>query len=144
MTFTPRVKIALLATAIVIFFLVVLLVVLPTVLVNRPDAKAAIQRYLSAAIGGEVGFDQVKLTLFPRVCATVGRPRLNMPDKVSAQAVEIDVCLKLLPLLRGQVAADSIKLQSPEIHLPIARSIPPPAAQVFPTRACCWRGWPTW
>jgi len=43
-----------------------------------------------------------------------------MPDKVSAQAVEIDVCLKLLPLLRGRVAADSIKLQSPEIHLPIA------------------------
>jgi hypothetical protein len=120
MTFTPRVKIALLATTIVIFFLVVLLVVLPTVLVNRPDTKAAIQRYLSAAIGGEVGFDQVKLTLFPRVCATVGRPRLDLPDKVSARATEIDICLKLLPLLGGRVVADSIQAQSPEIHLPIS------------------------
>jgi hypothetical protein len=129
MTFSPRVKIALLATVIAVFFLVVLLVVLPTVLVNRPDTKAAIQRYLSAAIGGEVGFDQVKLTLFPRVCATVGRPRLDLPDKVSARATEIDVGLKLLPLLRGRVVLDAVKLRSPEIRLAVA---PPDTAGAGP------------
>jgi hypothetical protein len=120
MAFTPRIKIALLAASVAAFFLVVLLVVLPTVLVNRPETRAALQQRLGAMLGGEVAFDRVKLTLFPRLCATVGHPRLVMPDKVSARAAEIDVCLRLLPLLRGQVMADTIKVQSPEIHLPIA------------------------
>jgi hypothetical protein len=120
MAFTPRVKIALLVASVAAFFLVVLLVVLPTVLVNRPETRAALQQRLGAMLGGAVAFDRVKLTLFPRVCATVGHPRLDMPDKVSARAAEIDVCLRLLPLLRGQVMADSIKVQSPEVHLPIA------------------------
>ncbi len=120
MAFTPRVKIALLSASVAAFFLVVLLVVLPTVLVNRPETRAAVQQRLSAMIGGEVAFDTIKLTLLPRFCATVGHPRLEMPDKRSARAAEIDVCIKLLPLLRGRVVADSIKVQAPEIHLPTA------------------------
>ena len=120
MAFTPRVKIALLSASVAAFFLVVLLVVLPTVLVNRPEIRAALQQRLSAMIGGELAFDMIKLTLLPRLCATVGHPRLDMPDNVSARAVDIDVCIKLLPLLRGRVVVDSIKVQAPEIHLPIA------------------------
>src|SRR5512143_664022 len=120
MALTPRVKIALLAAAIVAFFLVVLLVILPTVLVNRPETRAALQQRLSVLLGGEVAFDQVKLTLFPKVCATIGHPRLDLPGQVSARAAEIDLCLKLLPLLRGRVMADSIKAHSPEFHLPAA------------------------
>mgnify|MGYP001065736702 CR=1 FL=1 len=107
MAFPPRVKIALLAASVAAFFLVVLLVALPTVLVNRPETRAALQQRLGAMLGGEVAFDRVQLTLFPRPCATVGRPRLEMPGKVSARAAEIDVCLKLLPLLRGRVTADA-------------------------------------
>jgi hypothetical protein len=120
MAFPPRVKIALLAASVAAFFLVVLLVALPTVLVNRPETRAALQQRLGAMLGGEVAFDRVQLTLFPRLCATVGRPRLDMPDQVSVRAAEIDVCLKLLPLLRGRVTADAVKVQSPEIHLPVA------------------------
>jgi hypothetical protein len=120
MAFTPRVKIALLAASILAFFLVVLLVVLPTALVNRPETRAALQERLGALVGGEVAFGRVKITLFPRVCATAGQPRLNRPDNVSARAAEIDVCLKFLPLLRGRVVADSIKVQSPEVQMPIA------------------------
>jgi hypothetical protein len=119
MAFTPRVKIALLAASIVAFFLVVILVILPTVIVNRPETRAALQKRLGAMLGGEVAFEMVKLSLFPRVCVTVDHPRLDMPDKVSARAVELDVCLKFLPLLRGRVVADSIRVQAPEIHLPI-------------------------
>jgi hypothetical protein len=120
MAFPPRVKIALLAASVAAFFLVVLLVALPTVLVNRPETRAALQQRLGAMLGGEVAFDRVQLTLFPRPCATVGRPRLEMPGKVSARAAEIDVCLKLLPLLRGRVTADAVNVRSPEILLPLA------------------------
>jgi len=124
MAFTPRVKIALLAGSVLAFFLVVLLVVLPTVLINRAETRAALQHRLGAMLGGEVSFDRVKLTLFPRICAAVGHPRLELPEQVSARAAEIDVCLKFLPLLRGRVEADSIKVQSPESRLPIAPSDP--------------------
>lgn len=124
MAFTPRVKMALLAALVLAFFLAVLLVVLPTVLVNRPDIRAALQQRLGAMLGAEVAFDRVTLTLFPKICATVSRPRLDSPEGVSARAAEIDVCLKLLPLLRARVMADTIKVQSPEIRLPIAPAGP--------------------
>lgn len=120
MAFSPRVKIALLAAAILAFFLVVLLVILPTVIINKPETRAALQQRLGALLGGKVACDQVKLSLFPRVCATIGHPRLDLPGKVSARAAEFDLCLKLLPLLRGRVVADAIKAKSPEISLPIA------------------------
>jgi hypothetical protein len=120
MALTARVKIALLAAAILAFFLAVLLMVLPTVLVNKAETRAALQQRLSALLGGEVTFEQVKITLFPRVCATIGHPRIDLPGKLSARAAEFDLCLKLLPLLRGRVVADSIKAQSPEIHLPVS------------------------
>jgi hypothetical protein len=132
MTFSPRAKIALLATAIAIFFLVVILVVLPTVLVNRPETKAAIERYLGAAVGGRIGFEQVKLSLFPQVCAAVSRPRLNIPGRLSAGAAEIDLCLKLLPLLRGRVVAEAVKVQSPEILMPMAPIDSADSSLVFP------------
>jgi hypothetical protein len=109
-----------LAALVLAFFLAVLLVVLPTVLVNRPDIHMALQQRLGAMLGAEVAFDRVTLTLFPRICATVSHPRLDTPEGVSARAAEIDVCLKLLPLLRARVMADAIKVQSPEIRLPIA------------------------
>jgi hypothetical protein len=124
MAFTPRAKIALLAAWVLAFFLAVLLVVLPTVLVNRPDIRAALQQRLGAMLGAEVAFDRVTLTLFPKICATVSRPRLDSPEGVSARAAEIDVCLRLLPLLRARVMADTIKVQSPEIRLPIAPAGP--------------------
>jgi len=121
MTLPPRVKLALVAVAILLFLLVAFIVVLPGILLNHPDARAAIQHHLSTALGGEIGFDRVKLRLFPWVCATVEHPRLDVPDRVSAQAEEIHLCLKFLPLLTGRVVLDSVKAQSPEIHLPIAR-----------------------
>jgi hypothetical protein len=120
MVLARRSKLALLAAGLLLFFVGVLLVLLPTVIVNRSETKAAIERYLSAAGGGQVRFEWVKLILFPRVCATAGDVRLEMPAQVSARAVEIDVCLKLLPLMRGKVVADSVKVQSPVIHLPVA------------------------
>jgi hypothetical protein len=132
MTFTPRFKSALLAAAILFFFLGVLLVVLPTVLVNRPETHAAIRRYLGAATGAEVGFDQLSLTLFPRIRASAGHPRLDVPQGVSARALEIDVCLKLLPLLRGQVVADVIQVRSPDILLPLAPIDSAAGGPVFP------------
>jgi hypothetical protein len=132
MAVTLRIKIVLLAVVLVAFFLSVLLVALPAVLVNAPQIQAALQQHLGARLGGEVAFDRITLSLFPRVCATVGHARLNRTDGVSAQAAEIDVCVKLLPLLLGRVMAETITLKSPEIHLPTAPSYSMPGDSGFP------------
>lgn len=120
MAFPPRVKLALLAAALLLFLLGVLLVVLPTVLVNRPEARAAIQRYVQAAWGAEVSYDRIQLSLLPRACATVDHPRLVLPGAAAARAAAVDLCLKLLPLLRGRLVADAVRAESPEVVLSIA------------------------
>jgi hypothetical protein len=119
MALTGRAKIAMLAVGLVLFFLSVALLVLPTVLVNRPDTRAAVARSLGAALGGSVDFDRLALSLFPRPCVTAAGVRLELPERAAGRAAQIDICLRLLPLLRGRVAVDSARVRSPDVVLPL-------------------------
>ncbi len=119
MRLTLRVKITVLVAALFLFFIVVLLVVLPTVLINRADIKAALQQRLNATLGVEVTFDRVELTLIPRICATIDNPRLSLPGDRSIRVKEINLCLKFLPLLRGEFTLSTVRAQSPEIIMPV-------------------------
>ena len=130
MALTRRSKIAVLSTGLVLFFLGVALVILPNVLVNRPETKAAVARYLGDALGGAVGFERLTLSLFPRPCVTARDVHLDLPERLAGRAVEIDICLKLLPLLQGRVAVDSARLRAPELLLPF--SAPGPGAGLAP------------
>jgi hypothetical protein len=131
MALTSRAKRLLQATAALFCLLGVLVVWLPTVWINRPEARNAIQRYLGSAIGGTIAFGRIKLSIFPRICASVEHPRLDLPDQVTARAAEIDLCLQLLPLLRGRVLADSAHIRFPEIDL-TASGMPAPAFRPHP------------
>ncbi len=126
MALTSRAKRLLPAAAALFCLLAVLVVWLPTVWINRPEARDAIQRYLGTAIGGTIAFGRINLSIFPRICASVEHPRLDLPDQVTARAAEIDLCLQLLPLLRGRVLADSVHIRFPEIDL-TASEMPIPA-----------------
>jgi len=118
MALTRPAKTALLGAAAALLLLGVVLAVLPTVLINRPAAKAAVERHLGAALGGSVEFERVELSLFPRVRATAADVRLEVPDRVSARVGEIHLGLGLLPLLRGRLVVDTARVQSPDIVLP--------------------------
>jgi len=131
MALTSRAKRLLPASAALFCLLAVLVVWLPTVWINRPEARDAIQRYLGTAIGGTIAFGRINLSIFPRICASVEHPRLDLPDQVTARAAEIDLCLQLLPLLRGRVLADSVHIRFPEIDLTVSE-MPVPAAHPHP------------
>jgi hypothetical protein len=120
MALTRAAKIAVLSTGLVLFFLGVALLILPNVLVNRPETKAAVARYLGDALGGAVGFEGLRLSLFPRPCVTARDVHLDLPERLAGRAVEIDICLKPLALLQGRVAVDSARLRSPELLLPFS------------------------
>jgi hypothetical protein len=79
MALTSRAKRLLLAAAALLFLLTVLVVWGPTIYVNRPETRDAIQRYLSTAVGGTIAFDRINLSIFPRICASVENPRLDLP-----------------------------------------------------------------
>jgi hypothetical protein len=136
MALTRRAKIAVLSAGLVLFFLGVALVALPNVLVNRPQTKATLARYLGESLGGAVGFERLALSLFPRPCVTARDVRLDLPERLAGSAAEIDICLKLLPLLQGRVAVDSARLRSPDILLPFgtARLGADPAPKPNPRR----------
>ena len=75
MKLSGRLKLTLLAGALALFFLAVLVGVLPSVLVNRPETRDLIRGHAAEALGGEVDFGAIRLSLLPRVCATVDAPR---------------------------------------------------------------------
>ncbi len=130
MKLSGRLKLTLLAGALALFFLAVLVGVLPSVLVNRPETRDLIRRHAAEALGGEVDFGAIRLALLPRIRASVAAPRAATADGIRFSAEEISVSLQFWPLLHGRVEPDAVSLQAPVVRLPIA---PVPAGEGPPS-----------
>ena len=130
MKLSGRLKLTLLAGALALFFLAVLVGVLPSVLVNRPETRDLIRRHAAEALGGEVDFGAIRLALLPHIRAIVAAPRAATADGIRFSAEEISVSLQFWPLLYGRVEPDAVSLQAPVVRLPVA---PVPAGEGPPS-----------
>ena len=130
MKLSGRLKLTLLAGALALFFLAVLVGVLPSVLVNRPETRDLIRRHAAEALGGEVDFGAIRLALLPHIRASVAAPRAATADGIRFSAEEISVSLQFWPLLYGRVEPDAVSLQAPVVRLPVA---PVPAGEGPPS-----------
>jgi hypothetical protein len=94
--------------------------------------RSAIERFASALTGRDVHIDgKLSLTLLPRPQLTATRIAIAGPDNevISARALALDISLPAL--LRGQLAAQTLDLDSPVIAFPWPlpggpRSVAPP------------------
>src|SRR5262252_2105431 len=76
------------------------LLILPKFL-DAPAVEAEIQRRVSAAVGGEFGWKDLEVKIFPLPHAALHEVRLEIPGSVSARVEQADVYLQLWPLFRG-------------------------------------------
>ncbi len=102
------------------------LVLTAPILIDTPAVKDAIRQRLEEDLGGRLSFERIELSLFPRPCAVVRRADLRLPRQTSLRVAALNVCPRLLPLLRGRFEPDSVRLESPDLEwtMPPSASAP--------------------
>ncbi len=102
--------------AIVLAAVLAVLLLGPT-LVDRPAVQAEIQQRLSKALQGQVTWEALDVALFPAPHGELRKLRVEIPDKLGATADQVDVYLRLWPLLRGRAEISSLSLKKPGIRI---------------------------
>ena len=96
---------------------IALVVLLAPAYIDRPAVQAGIQQRLSQALQGQVAWEALEIGLFPAPHGELRKLRVEVPGKVSASADEVNVYLRLWPLLRGRAEISSLTLKKPSIRV---------------------------
>ena len=105
------------AVGAIVLAAVVAALLLGPALVNRPAVQAEIQQRLSKALQGQVTWETLDVALFPAPHGELRKLRVEVPEKLAASADNVNVYLRLWPLLRGRVEIASLTLKKPSIRL---------------------------
>lgn len=100
-----------------LLLLAVALLVLGDWLLGTPAVKAAVQQRVSAALGGQIAWQDLDLHLLPAPHGELRKVRIEIPDAVSLRAEQVDAYLRLWPLLRGQVEIASFSVSRPQVRV---------------------------
>jgi len=96
------------------------LIALVPVLIDARAVQAELQRRLSAALGGQVSWQELDVRLLPAPRGELRGLKVDIPGKLGASAEEVNVYLRLWPLLRGQPEVSSITIERPRIRVTAA------------------------
>jgi AsmA family protein len=122
MALTPRMRSALRWTGIVLGVLVVI-VVLTLALIDGDSMKGPIERYASAKAGRTVSIGKLEVHAWSWTPSAtveglkVGNPKWEKARRPMAQVERLNVQLKLLPLLKGDVILPRVELIRPTLYL---------------------------
>jgi uncharacterized protein involved in outer membrane biogenesis len=105
----------------IVFLVVVVTVAVLAATFNVNQYRGSIQSQLERRLGRSVSLGEMSLSFFPprfRVqnLAISDDPRFS-PDAPFVKAQELDVAVKLIPLLHKQFEIDSLSLQRPSVNL---------------------------
>ena len=106
------------AVGAIVLAAVLAVLLLGPALVDRPAVQAEIQQRLSKALEGQVTWEALDVALFPVPHGELRKLRVEIPDKLGATADQVDVYLRLWPLLRGHAEISSMTLKKPGIRIP--------------------------
>jgi AsmA-like C-terminal region len=98
----------------------VALIALVPLLIDARAVQAELQRRLSAALGGQVSWQELDVRLLPAPRGELRGLRVDIPGKLHATADGVNVYLRLWPLLRGEPQIASVALQRPQVRVTAA------------------------
>jgi uncharacterized protein involved in outer membrane biogenesis len=93
------------------------LIALIPVLVDARAVQGELQRRLSAALGGQVSWQELDVRLLPAPRGALRGLRVDIPGTLGASADAVNVYLRLWPLLRGQPEVSSVTIERPSIRV---------------------------
>ncbi len=97
--------------------------------INTGSIKQKIQAAITEQIDGQVDFQAIDLSYFPRPAIELRQVSLKIPDKVQGTIAALRLAPALYPLLRGELRLARIELDSPQLNLkrPEKKAAEPPA-----------------
>ncbi|HET9352221.1 MAG TPA: hypothetical protein VFO02_12935, partial [Burkholderiales bacterium] len=93
-------------------------------LIDARAVQAELQRRLSAALGGQVSWQELDVRLLPAPRGELRGLRIELPGKLDASADEVNVYLRLWPLVRGQPEVSSVTIERPSVRVTSAGDTP--------------------
>ncbi|MDH4204737.1 MAG: AsmA family protein, partial [Desulfobacteraceae bacterium] len=112
-------KISLWITACFIFCaaLIFILILSSDKLINQKQISDKIQAGVSEAINGQVAFQRIHFSFFPRPQVVVQQCRFSIPETIKGTIASLSIYPKLLPLIMGKFQNSKITLNTPDIEI---------------------------
>ena len=103
----------------VLLALVLLFFLLAPKLINlEPLRQKAIAGFYEKT-GGQIDYQQVDLSFFPRPCAIIHEAKMSIPEKGEGTVESIHIYPRLLSLLKGQIRMAELRVQGPDFTIPL-------------------------
>jgi uncharacterized protein involved in outer membrane biogenesis len=83
-------------------------------LINIGPIRERVLTELSQMVGGEVAFQRVDLSFFPRPEVDIHQVSLSIPEITSGTLKVLHAYLKIWPLLKGKVQLGGLKIEGPD------------------------------
>ena len=92
------------------------LFVLTPIEIRSEAVRNFLETKLADALGGRFSYERLRVSLFPRPCASVLGVAFAKDPNLAVTAAEVTVCPQLLPLLRGEFRPARIRAHAPDIR----------------------------
>ncbi len=90
-------------------------------LINQKQIIDKIQAGVSEAINGQVVFQRINVSFFPRPQIVLQQCSFSIPETIKGTIVSISITPKLLPLIMGEFQNSGITLNTPDIEIYLDR-----------------------
>ncbi|MGB5990888.1 MAG: AsmA-like C-terminal region-containing protein, partial [Desulfobacterales bacterium] len=101
--------------------LIFILILSSDKLINQKQILDKIQSGISEAINGQVTFERVHVSFFPRPQLVVQQCRFSIPETIKGTVVSLSISPKLLPLIVGKFQNSRMTLNTPDIEIYLNR-----------------------
>ncbi|MBI5577961.1 MAG: AsmA-like C-terminal domain-containing protein [Deltaproteobacteria bacterium] len=92
------------------------LLVLTPIEIRSEAVRSFLETKLADALGGRFSYERLRVSLFPRPCASVLGVAFTKGPSLAVAVAELTVCPQLLPLLRGELRPARIRALAPDIR----------------------------
>lgn len=100
----------LIKSLLVFSFLIVVVVVFTPSLINLEMVKENIKKSVSTDIGGQITYQHLKLSYFPRPHVVIHNAKISIPDSFTINIQWMRIYPKILPLFRGSLEFAVVRL----------------------------------
>jgi hypothetical protein len=102
---------------IILALLLTLTVVAPRV-INLESIKGQIQAEFTKTAGGDLDFERMDLSFFPRPRVIIRWATVEIPERARGTLRSLKICPEILPLFRGRLRVAKVSVEVPDFELP--------------------------
>jgi len=99
------------------FILLLAAVLIVPRIIDRGSMGDNLRSEVSKLVNGVFDFKRIDLSLFPMPHVLLADAMLNLPQRITASALVIEVFLEILPLLTGKINLSNARIQQPDLNI---------------------------